>query len=135
VSHHLPLGKQLLGLDGQVPRPERVRWPLNSRVRSGEARHVGVYKAISDTYTLDQLLDAFKPVVEKLQAIRNKLPYPNEDARQIGLYGMQATVVAFGLTIHAITGNGLRSHQRNSEEVLGSFENYAAIQGEPSISC
>lgn len=87
------------------------------------------YSRLTQTYTLDQLLDAFKITVDKLQRLRNKISAPNSDARQVALFGMQEAIVGFGLTIHAITGNGLRTRQRDREEVLESLTNYASIDG------
>lgn len=87
------------------------------------------YTTLNPTYTFNALLDAFRTVIEKLQAIRDKLPLPDNDARQVALFGMQEVILAFGLTVHAISGNGLRSRERGSAEVLESFENYGTVRG------
>jgi len=88
-----------------------------------------IYGTLVQQYTLNQLLDAFKVVVDKMQAVRDKLGLPIGDARQVALYGMQEVVIGFGLTAHSISGNGLRSRSRNEAEVLESFSNYVVIQG------
>ncbi len=87
------------------------------------------YNTLTTTFTLNGLLDSFKVLVDKIQTLRNKLPLPQDDARHVGLFGMQEAVIGFGLTAHSIAGNGLRSRQRSREEVLESFANYVTIEG------
>jgi len=42
---------------------------------------------------------------------------------------MQSALIGFGLTMHSISGNGLRSRARTKEEVEESFTNYASVEG------
>jgi hypothetical protein len=91
------------------------------------------YASVAATeYTIDNLLAAFKILLEKLQALRSKVGFPIDDARQVGLFGMQEAVVGFGLTAHAISGNGLKGRARTGVEVVESFDNYVTIEGKTS---
>ncbi len=82
-----------------------------------------LYKSLIGTYTFDELLTAFSTLVTKIQVLREKLSFPDEDARQIALYGLQEILVGFGLTAHSIIW------QRTSDDVIKSFQNKAVIEG------
>jgi hypothetical protein len=85
--------------------------------------------ALSTTYTIDQLLDAFRELGDNLQRVRDKLKKPDTDGRHVALYGMQTAVVAYGLPLYAILGRGIKGAERTKEEVLASFSGYASIGG------
>lgn len=87
------------------------------------------YRTLTPTYTLQALLGRFGEVVSKLQSLRVVVAMPETDARQVALFGMQSVLLGFGLTVHAITGAGLRSRARTKEEVQESLTNYATVAG------
>src|SRR5450759_3234490 len=87
------------------------------------------YRTLTPTYTLAALLEGFREVAMKLQRLRDAVAMPKSDGRQVALFGMQSAILGFGLTIHAITGAGLRSRARTKEEVEESFTNYTTVEG------
>lgn len=87
------------------------------------------YRTLTPTYTLAALLEGFREVAMKLQRLRDAVAMPKADGRQVALFGMQSAILGFGLTIHAITGAGLRSRARTKDEVEESFTNYTTVEG------
>ena len=87
------------------------------------------YRTLTPTYTLTALLEGFREVNLKLQRLRDSVGMPDSDGRQVALFGMQSAILGLGLTLHAITGDGLRSRARTKEEVEESLTNYATITG------
>ena len=87
------------------------------------------YRILTATYMLSNLVDGFREVTIKLQQLRQKITVPNADGRQVALFGMQTVLLGFGLTVHAITGAGLRTRHRDVDEVNETFLNYATVDG------
>lgn len=87
-----------------------------------------VYSNLTKEFTLNDLLKALGTLTEKIQVLRSKLSLPDDDARQLALFGIQEVLCGFGLTVHAITGSGLQSSQRTREEVIESFQNWVKIE-------
>jgi len=87
------------------------------------------YRKLTGKYLLADLVEGFGEVTLKLQRIRDAVALAQSDGRQVALFGMQETLLGFGLTVHAITGAGLRTRPRTEDEVLESFTNYCTVEG------
>lgn len=87
------------------------------------------YRTLTPAYTLQALLEGFNEMLSKLERLRKAVAMPGSDGRQVAIYGMQSVFLGFGLTVHAITGAGLRSRDRTKAEVRESLTNYATVAG------
>ena len=66
------------------------------------------YRELTVSYTLRRLLVGYRTIIDKVQCLRDSLNLPHDVARQVALGGIQEVLFAFGLTVHAISGVGLR---------------------------
>ena len=87
------------------------------------------YQDLTVEYKLSMLLEGIRAVTTKLDNLKNRLEVPFDDGRRVGLSGMELTLTGLGLTVHAISGAGLRSTRRTLGEVQESFTNYVEIEG------
>lgn len=87
------------------------------------------YQDLIVEYKLSVLLGGIGTVITKLDNLKNRLDVPFDDGRRVGVSGMQLALVGLGLTVHSISGAGLRSTQRKLGEVQESFTNYVKIEG------
>ncbi|MDB5188118.1 MAG: hypothetical protein JWO50_638 [Candidatus Kaiserbacteria bacterium] len=86
------------------------------------------YTKLSSEHQIKELLSAITHVLGKYQDLRAIISLPNEDGRNVGIYGIQTTIFSLGLTYHAIIGAGL-TPQRTKDEVLASFKHYHTFEG------
>jgi len=86
------------------------------------------YSSLTEDFSLNDLLKALGILMEKIQYLLSKLSLSDDDARKVALFGIQEVLIGLGLTVHAITGNGLKSSQRTSAEVIESFQNWYKIE-------
>ncbi len=102
---------------------------LDPNLLAGRQNNLMDYRILTGTYTLASLVEGFREVTLKLQRLCDGVAGAKSDGRQVALFGMQETLLGFGITVHAITGAGLRTISRTADEVIESFANYCTIEG------
>ena len=87
------------------------------------------YSLLTREYPLSTLVEGLVSVLQSLQRLRGRLALPDNDGRQVALFGMQEALLGICLTVHAISGAGLSSRVRSVAEVRESFRNLVTVAG------